>query len=155
MMLWATPLLPEVERAFCQRSWPTEFVVPKDWPTDRNWKSLTELSWRGQEDLLDEMPPAAFCYCLPSILVLSEKIRSHRLYVADRLIEKLMAVDVDGQAFLIERFRLMRPKERAILSEWLKRISRFEIYPPENIVEAFQTLLWLNGLAAKWQVPTM
>jgi hypothetical protein len=151
-MLWSAPLLPQVEQAFSQRTWPRGFVAPENWPLDQNWKSLTEISWRGHAQLLDEMPAAAFCYYLPSILVLSERIRSHRLEIADRLIEKLMAVDVADQAFLIERFRLMRPEERAVLSEWLGRISRFEIYPPEHIVEAFQTLLWLNGLAAKWPV---
>jgi hypothetical protein len=99
------------------------------------------------------MNAEAWCYFLPSIMALSIRLAPRRLDVASGLIESLKADTSASQAFLIERYRLLSPEERATISEWLNRISRHEIYPGEQIVEAFQTLLWLNSLAAKWPVP--
>mgnify|MGYP000441567612 CR=1 FL=1 len=147
MSIWTRALLPEVEQAFKKRRLPAEWSAPDDWPRGLSWQALTELAWHGHPALLADMAPEAFCYFLPSVMVVSDLIAPRRLEAAAQLIDILAASAIEPQDFLVQRFRLLTPEERATISVWLARLSRHSSYRPDKILEAFQTMIWSTGLS--------
>lgn len=121
----------QISRAFAWRSFPEIFTDSDELTSDElcnlsrirdlHWEQLTVNDWEANFDALSWLSPGAFCYYLPSILILTIEDCEPNLIVVLNIIAMLDRSPVPEwwDSFFRNRWTLLNQQELSTIEEWL------------------------------------
>ena len=118
----------------------------------KDWRDITFEIYKEYLDALYVFTPSAYAYYLPGLLITTANVKTDEFLINSVIFSLMDYEKIITDSYLYERWAKLTIDEYIVIKEWLRWISRNEIYNNQEVMDAIINIDKLINRAQKLEI---